>query len=325
LALVLQRQRERTQTAYSVGSNPTQGTKSVRGVHEASIVYAERTRAAAIAAGESLNSVSKRLGVGRAALRDWRDRPVRTSHPAECPRCGSGTLQIPSYAHLLGLYLGDGCLSRHRREVYALRIACDDAYPRLIGEAEGVVRGVHPGRPGLFNSDGCRFANWTTKETRRQLFRRRLYQLPSTAPRRSSPCNLAFLRAVRSTRRREGSYEAPTGVDIPSCCGFSPRVQAENPQHEGISGSPAACVGELRGGATGSGGLAPDIACPQHPEGVASPGNRLTALPDTAVRRRKCTHKTRSDRGCWLVISGGCSPQLRAHIEQESRITPLAP
>ncbi|MGZ0146463.1 helix-turn-helix domain-containing protein [Kribbella sp. WER1] len=94
-------------------------------------MYDERTRATALAAiesGESLNSVSKRLGISRAALREWRDRPAPPERARECPRCGTGSLDGPAYVHLLGLYLGDGCLSKHRREVYALRIACDDAY-----------------------------------------------------------------------------------------------------------------------------------------------------------------------------------------------------
>ncbi len=184
-------------------------------------MYDEQTREialAAMAAGESLNSISKRLGVSRAALREWRDCKVRRTPPAGCSRCGSGTLDTPPYAHLLGLYLGDGCLSRHRRDVYALRIACDDVYPRLIDEAAAAISAVHPSRPvhrvqavgytsvvsywkhwpclfpqhgpgpkhrrtialadwqqkivaehpqlllrGLFNSDGCRVTNWTTR------------------------------------------------------------------------------------------------------------------------------------------------------------------
>jgi hypothetical protein len=43
---------------------------------------------------------------------------------------------------LLGLYLGYGCLSKHRRDVYALRIACDDVYPRLIDETVETVLAV---------------------------------------------------------------------------------------------------------------------------------------------------------------------------------------
>jgi len=184
-------------------------------------MYDEQTRTIAlaeIARGESLNAISKRLGVSRATLRDWRDREGRRSYPKGCPVCANGKLPGSSYAHLLGLYLGDGCLSRHRRDVYALRIACDDAYPRLIDEAETAIVAVHPSRPvhrvrgvgctsvvsywkhwpclfpqhgaglkhrrrielvgwqreivaehpelllrGLFNSDGCRVANWATR------------------------------------------------------------------------------------------------------------------------------------------------------------------
>jgi hypothetical protein len=67
--------------------------------------------------------------------------------------------------------------------VYSLRIACDDKYPRLIDEAAAAIAALHPSRPvhrltdwqealvtqdpafflrGLFNSDGCRVANWAT-------------------------------------------------------------------------------------------------------------------------------------------------------------------
>ena len=173
---------------------------------------------AAIAAGESLNSVSKRLAVSRATLRDWRDRVGEAVRTNDCPRCSEGKLPAAPFAHLLGLYLGDGCLSALKKDVYSLRIACDDKYPRLIDEAEAAVAAVHPSRPvhrvqavgytnvlsywkhwpclfpqhgagpkhlrrielpdwqqeivrahpteflrGLFDSDGCRVANWATR------------------------------------------------------------------------------------------------------------------------------------------------------------------
>ncbi|GAA1703148.1 hypothetical protein GCM10009745_58220 [Kribbella yunnanensis] len=182
-------------------------------------MYDEKMRAVAreaMASGASLNAISKRLGVSRSALREWRDDPEPRS--GSCPRCSSGALDRASYAHLLGWYLGDGCLSEHRRKVYALRIACDDKYPRLIDEVAAVVIAIHPSRPvhrvqavgytsvvsywkhwpclfpqhgagpkhgrrielvdwqreivaehpelllrGLFNSDGCRAANWATR------------------------------------------------------------------------------------------------------------------------------------------------------------------
>ena len=196
-------------------------------------MYDERMRAAAraaIAAGESLNSVSKRLGVSRATLRDWRDRAGGAARTNDCPRCSEGKLPAAPFAHLLGLYLGDGCLSALKKGVYSLRIACDDKYPRLIGEAEAVVAAAHPGRPvhrvqavgytsvlsywkhwpclfpqhgpgpkhlrrieladwqreivrahpteflrGLFDSDGCRAANWTIRPVAGELKR---YEYP---------------------------------------------------------------------------------------------------------------------------------------------------
>ena len=112
-------------------------------------MYDERTRrtaSTAVQAGESLSSVSRRFGVSRATLRDWRDRPVPGYDPTACRRCTSGKL-ASEYAHLLGLYLGDGCLSEGKKQVYALRIACDDRFPRLIDEAEATILAVHPGRP----------------------------------------------------------------------------------------------------------------------------------------------------------------------------------
>ena len=98
-----------------------------------------------MARGESLNSISKRLGVSRAALREWRDRTYQRKTPAStCPRCRPEHADLPraSYAHLLGLYLGDGCVSLLRKGVYSLRIACDDKYPRLIDEAAETAHAV---------------------------------------------------------------------------------------------------------------------------------------------------------------------------------------
>lgn len=45
---------------------------------------------------------------------------------------------------MLGLYLGDGCLSLHRRSVYKLRLTLDAAYPSIVSEAAGAMRAVMP-------------------------------------------------------------------------------------------------------------------------------------------------------------------------------------
>jgi hypothetical protein len=110
-------------------------------------MYDEQVRGVALeamAAGESLNSISKWLGVSRSTLRD---RPAVGRELAACPRCSGGELPRAAYALLLGLYLGDGCLSKLKKDVYSLRIACDQAYPRLIDEAAQAIAAVHPGRP----------------------------------------------------------------------------------------------------------------------------------------------------------------------------------
>jgi hypothetical protein len=48
------------------------------------------------------------------------------------------------YTYLLGIYLGDGCLSRHARGVYRLRIALDSAYPRIVDEVAEAMSAVMP-------------------------------------------------------------------------------------------------------------------------------------------------------------------------------------
>jgi transposase-like protein len=60
-------------------------------------MYDDEVRAvarAAIATDESLNSISKRLGISRSTLRDWRDRPDHQARPVACQRCTTGSSQV---------------------------------------------------------------------------------------------------------------------------------------------------------------------------------------------------------------------------------------
>ena len=50
----------------------------------------------------------------------------------------------PAYAYLLGLYLGDGFLTRGRRDVYALWLACCDEWPGLLAAAKKAMSAVMP-------------------------------------------------------------------------------------------------------------------------------------------------------------------------------------
>lgn len=104
-----------------------------------------RDRALAlIERGETVRAVSLRTGVSVRTLREWHDHPSqgRQNLPSVCPRCA----EIPSlpepardYAYLLGLYLGDGCISANgppERGIWVLRIACADVWPGLLAECK---------------------------------------------------------------------------------------------------------------------------------------------------------------------------------------------
>lgn len=109
-----------------------------------------RKRALALVAqGRSLNSVSKETGVSRAAIRSWQTRiePLPRIRWMPCSLCGP-TAEPPadtaSYSYLLGLYLGDGCISPGMKSGYFLRIACADSWPGLIEACVAAVESVNP-------------------------------------------------------------------------------------------------------------------------------------------------------------------------------------
>lgn len=74
------------------------------------------------------------LGIPRRTVVDWLAGRLPGEGPSRVPQVLRRELPL-DYVHLLGLYLGDGCLSRHRRGVFKLRICLDTAYPGIIAEA----------------------------------------------------------------------------------------------------------------------------------------------------------------------------------------------
>ncbi|MFB9834991.1 transcriptional regulator [Actinoallomurus acaciae] len=74
---------------------------------------------------------------------------------------------MDKYAYLLGIYLGDGCVSPVSdpgKQVWALRIFCADAYPGLIDECVEAVRAVRPdNRVRLLQLTGCTEVNSHSK------------------------------------------------------------------------------------------------------------------------------------------------------------------
>jgi len=108
------------------------------------------------AAGLGARRISAQTGVPVRTATDWlagRLPHVPRTRPdvGGCPSCGHAGLEISNqgaYAYLLGLYLGDGCLSAHPRGVYKLRITLDAAYPGIVDDAEQAIRKATGSRVG---------------------------------------------------------------------------------------------------------------------------------------------------------------------------------
>lgn len=93
--------------------------------------------------GVTTREVSRLTGIPETTIGHWRrgDRRAALVTESTCPRC---TVQpvAASYPYLLGAYLGDGHITRHRRGVLALSIFCSDDWPRVMDEAEAAMRDV---------------------------------------------------------------------------------------------------------------------------------------------------------------------------------------
>ena len=98
--------------------------------------------------------VSRHTGVPVNTIRGWRNR-----HVPWCARPGIvaegrvrddtppdlSALPQKAYSYLLGMYLGDGCLTRNGTS-WSLRITLDEAYPAIVAECEQAVQEVSQGR-----------------------------------------------------------------------------------------------------------------------------------------------------------------------------------
>lgn len=106
--------------------------------------------------GASSWKIAAELGVPSSTIRGWvrgdvpkRWRGKRHPHGSACEQCAHpvhdfDALPQAAYAYLLGLYLGDGCLSKCARKVFRLRIFLDAKYPGIVAECAAGMRGVLP-------------------------------------------------------------------------------------------------------------------------------------------------------------------------------------
>jgi Homeodomain-like domain len=112
-----------------------------------------------IAAGINDCEISRRMGIPRSTIRDWRQPTyVRKTQDEICPRCWRPARPIrftpEDYSELLGLYLGDGCISPGAR-TQRLRLALDAKYPVIIDDAKRLLERSFPINPvGLVEAHG---------------------------------------------------------------------------------------------------------------------------------------------------------------------------
>jgi Homeodomain-like domain len=107
-------------------------------------------------AGNSGKRIARLSGIPRSTVRYWIRRFAGVAQAAEATglkpvQWGFESLhqhQHPAYAYLLGLYLGDGCISRVPR-TYVLRIFLNDGQPHVIAEAARAISQLAPKRVGL--------------------------------------------------------------------------------------------------------------------------------------------------------------------------------
>ena len=128
------------------------GFDSLRPHPSASMHGAERVAEALtlLGSGHSQSEAARRLGIPRSTIKDWAAGRLPGSSQRGGDRYALGPWARPedlpaAYVYLLGLYLGDGCISAHRRNVHRLRITLDTKYPRIVNECRRAVESVVPG------------------------------------------------------------------------------------------------------------------------------------------------------------------------------------
>ena len=111
-----------------------------------------------VSAGHNDCQISRLTGVPRTTVRDWRQglRGHRQREP-DVGMCSHDYFGLPAaeYSYALGMYLGDGCISRQRR-CWRLRIVMDLRYPGIVDECCRAIEVLRPGkRSSRYVRKGC--------------------------------------------------------------------------------------------------------------------------------------------------------------------------
>jgi len=113
-----------------------------------------------ILAGVNDCAIARQTGLPRRTVCDWRLKsPIRVRSSSTSPCCVDrdfSALPPAAYCYLLGVYLGDGCITRHPR-AWRLRITLDAKYPGIIERSREAIDVLMPGqRAGIYRRfDQC--------------------------------------------------------------------------------------------------------------------------------------------------------------------------
>ena len=113
--------------------------------------------------GLNYSQISRETGISRTTIRDWDHRQSppgawRRNGSTGCSRCepdAAAPIPESDYVYFLGLYLGDGCISRHHNGVFIMRVALDNRYPGIIRDCIETMASVSGRRVGLVSKIGC--------------------------------------------------------------------------------------------------------------------------------------------------------------------------
>ena len=109
-----------------------------------------------IAAGLNDCAISRQTGIPRRTVCDWRRNRRCTTPRVDCSGHDYSLLPSDAYSYLLGMYLGDGYISKSLR-VWRLRITLDKKYPGIIESCRGAIDKIMLGQSATVSprKTGC--------------------------------------------------------------------------------------------------------------------------------------------------------------------------
>lgn len=111
-----------------------------------------------VAAGRNASEIARLTGISRSTIRPWIGQSNREPSPPWifCPRCNpEAELDDAAYVYLLGVYLGDGCISKQPKDVWRLRIFQTAKYVEHIEECAVAMHAVLPNNVLVQPKQGC--------------------------------------------------------------------------------------------------------------------------------------------------------------------------